>query len=141
MWVALQGDSSFIPFGMLLRQDDIGSPNARVPRPAALRCAATARPYGPAPITATSHSSGRNATFTTRPRAVDLSWVLVRPRRDRETPSRIRITALGQCSVACARRMRECRLAARSVVNGDCLRRRAGEPPPVAALPRSHALL
>ncbi len=38
--------------------------------------------------------------------AVDSSWVLVRPCRDRETPSRIRITALGQMQRRCARRPR-----------------------------------
>jgi hypothetical protein len=44
MWVALQDDCSFIPFGMLSRQNDIGTPNTRVAISAALRCAATARP-------------------------------------------------------------------------------------------------
>src|SRR6266545_886069 len=42
-----------MPFGMWRSQNSIGSPNTRVSTPAARRCAAAARPYGPAPTMAT----------------------------------------------------------------------------------------
>ena len=39
MWVACQGERSFIPLGMLFRQNDIGSPKTRVAIPAHLDAA------------------------------------------------------------------------------------------------------
>ena len=63
MWVAAQGERSFMPFGMCSRQNDIGRPNTRVSMPAELRWAPSDSPYGPAPMTATSQSS-RKAEFT-----------------------------------------------------------------------------
>src|SRR5262249_30890862 len=63
MWVAAQGERSFMPFGMCSRQNDIGRPNTRVSMPAELRWAPSDSPYGPAPTTATSQSS-RKEEFT-----------------------------------------------------------------------------
>src|SRR5271168_2197249 len=54
MSVAASGERNFMPLGMLRRQNDIGSPNTCVATPRDFRWAATARPYGPAPITTTS---------------------------------------------------------------------------------------
>ncbi len=44
MWVATQGERSFMPRGMFPRQNDSASPKMRIGTLAARRCAATARP-------------------------------------------------------------------------------------------------
>ena len=63
MFVALMLERSRIPLGMPC-QNDIGTPNTCVATPTRLRWTAADKPWGPAPMTATSRSGTRFALAT-----------------------------------------------------------------------------